>query len=104
MDAPSRSWGTPPSDGRTRGEPVNPDRVVLWGTRAFVVIFGFLPIVNCISGNLEASWYPALVLGWGRDAVLVLGAGVVLAMVTRRFSGAWPSNWTAHPVRSSAKA
>ena len=56
-----------------------------------LLVLGFLPIVNWIPGGLEAPWFSGLVLEWGRDAVLVLGAGVVLTMVSGRFADAWPA-------------
>lgn len=52
---------------------------------AFVVaVFGFLPIINWILGGHRAPWYAAMADGWGSGSAIVLGAGLVLAIFSRR--------------------
>jgi hypothetical protein len=58
---------------------------------AFLFIFGFLPIVNWIPGGREAPWYAAVAGGWLSGTAIVVGVGLVAAILGRRWSptAAW---------------
>lgn len=55
----------------------------------FVAAFGFLPIINWIPGGHQAPWYAAMVSGWINGSAIVLGAGLVLAIFSRRVDILW---------------
>ncbi|HEU4565205.1 MAG TPA: hypothetical protein VFS05_11170 [Gemmatimonadaceae bacterium] len=50
---------------------------------------GFLPIANWIAGGHEAPWYRVTAEGWLSGSALVLGVGVVLAIISRRVPALW---------------
>jgi hypothetical protein len=54
-----------------------------------VAVLGFLPIINWIPGGHQAPWYAAMVSGWISGAAIALGAGLVLAIFSRRVSFLW---------------
>jgi hypothetical protein len=54
-----------------------------------VAAFGFLPIINWIPGGRQAPWYAALVSGWISGSAIVLGTGLVLAILSRRVEVLW---------------
>lgn len=70
---------------------------------AVLLVFGFLPIVNWIPGGHEAPWYDERVREWLLDGALVLGAGVLLAILSRRFTWLWRPGWWA-PIAEAAAA
>jgi hypothetical protein len=51
--------------------------------------FGFLPIVNWIPGGQRAPWYSTFLSEWLSGSAIVVGVGVVLAILSRRMSGVW---------------
>lgn len=54
-----------------------------------LAVFGLLPIANWIAGGHEAPWYGERLALWGSGLVIVLGLGVLLQIVLRR----WPHLW-----------
>jgi hypothetical protein len=72
-----------------------------------VAMLGFLPIINWIPGGHQAPWYPAMVSGWISGTAIALGAGLVLAIFSRRLSFLWRERaldrlldlWRAYPYR-----
>lgn len=67
-------------------------RVLCVAAAVVLVVFGFLPIVNWIPGGHEAPWYRARVDEWITGSAIVIGAGVVLSILSRRIpfpSGSW---------------
>jgi hypothetical protein len=54
-----------------------------------VAVLGFLPIINLIPGGHQAPWYAAAVSGWISGSAIVIGVGVVLAILSRRFKPLW---------------
>lgn len=69
----------------------------------FLLAFGFLPIVNWIPGGHEAPWYGERLREWLMDGALVLGVGILFAILSRRFTGLWrPGWWT--PIAEAATA
>ena len=78
-------------------------RLLRWFAAAFLVIFGFLPIVNWIPGGHEAPWYGEQVREWLLDGVLVLGVGVLLAIVSKRVTWLWRPGWF-DPIVAAAHA
>jgi hypothetical protein len=54
-----------------------------------VAALGFLPIINWIPGGHQAPWYPAMVSGWISGSAIALGAGLVLAIFSRRLPFLW---------------
>jgi hypothetical protein len=64
----------------------------------FLLIVGFLPIVNWIPGGRQAPWYATAVGGWLSGSAIVLGAAVVLVIVSRRVPALRPDAWLDHPA------
>jgi hypothetical protein len=64
----------------------------------FLLIVGLLPIVNWIPGGRQAPWYATAVGGWLSGSAIVLGAAVVLVMVSRRVPALRPDAWLDHPA------
>lgn len=64
------------------------DRINWLGPFAAVLLLalGFLPIVNWIPGGRTAPWYATVASGWFSGSLLAIGGGVVLAILTRRWS------------------
>lgn len=54
-----------------------------------LVVFGLLPIANWIPGGHEAPWYGERMALWGSGLLIVVGLGVLLHMVLRRWPGLW---------------
>lgn len=79
-----------------------------WFIAAFLVVFGFLPIVNWIPGGREAPWYGTVASGWLSGGAIVIGAGAIAAILGRRVT--WSASWWTriaevarkHPVRAGA--
>lgn len=65
---------------------------------AFVTVFGFLPLVEWIPGGQAAPWYQNVVSEWISGSAIVLGAAVVLAILSRRIVSLWrPYDWDSGP-------
>lgn len=68
--------------------------------------FAFLPLVNWIPGGLGAAWYPAVASTWLSGTAIVLGSGMVLAILSRSIPLLWRDGrlrgvlgwWEGHPV------
>lgn len=78
-------------------------RLARWGAAVFLLAFGFLPIANWIPGGHEAPWYAERVREWLLDGALVVGVGVLLAILSRRLTWLWQPGWWA-PIAESAAA
>jgi hypothetical protein len=63
----------------------------------FLLVFGFLPLVNWIPGGRQAPWYPIAVGGWLSGSAIVLGATVLLLIVARRVPVLRAEAWLEHP-------
>lgn len=70
---------------------------------AFLLLFGFLPIANWIPGGHEAPWYGERVREWLMDGALVLGVGVLLAILSRRLTWLWRPGWWAPVVERAER-
>ena len=76
-------------------------------TAACLAIFGFLPVADWIPGGRHAPRYGALLDGWVSGSAIVLGAAVVLTILSRRLpvlwrAGAWTGlaeRWRRAPVK-----
>lgn len=79
------------------------DRVLVRGGGVLLLALGFLPIANWIPGGHEAPWYDERVREWLMDGALVLGVGVLLAILSRRLTWLWRPGWWA-PVAEAAAA
>ena len=66
----------------------------------FLLVFGFLPLVNWIPGGHEAPWYRGLVTEWANGSAIVIGVAAVLTILSRRIPALRPEAWLAS--RSSA--
>lgn len=64
------------------------DRGIWLGRVAAVLLLalGFLPIVNWIPGGRSAPWFATVASGWFSGSLIAIGGGVVLAILTRRWS------------------
>lgn len=85
----------------TASEPSGSGRLLRWTAAALLLAFGFLPIVNWIPGGHEAPWYGERVREWLMDGALVLGVGVLLAIVSRRVPWLWRPGWF-DPIAAAA--
>jgi hypothetical protein len=57
---------------------------------AFVLAaFGFLPIANWIRGGHDAPWFGQVASGWLTGTAIVVGAGIVLAILSRSSRLLW---------------
>lgn len=56
---------------------------------AVIAVLGFLPIANWIPGGHQAPWFGAMLEQWASGTVIVLGVGVLLAMISQRVDGLW---------------
>lgn len=57
-----------------------------WSTRIAALLlafFGLFPIANWIPGGHRADWYGLVLSGWVSGLAIVVGAGVVLAILSR---------------------
>ncbi|MFN2316420.1 MAG: hypothetical protein ABR551_05560 [Gemmatimonadales bacterium] len=82
---------------------VGSGRPIRWTAAAFLLVFGFLPIVNWIPGGHEAPWYTERVGEWLMDGAIVVGVGVVLAILSRRMTWLWRPGWF-DPIAAAAHA
>lgn len=55
----------------------------------FVGAFGLLPIANWIPGGHSAPWYASVANGWISGTAIVIGGGVVAAILSRRLTWLW---------------
>ncbi|MBC7897462.1 MAG: hypothetical protein H7066_18735 [Cytophagaceae bacterium] len=51
-----------------------------------LLALGFLPIVNWIPGGRTAPWFATVASGWLSGSLIAIGGGIVLAILTRRWS------------------
>jgi hypothetical protein len=70
---------------------------------AFLLLFGFLPIANWIPGGHEAPWYGERVREWLMDGGIVLGVGILLAILSRRLTWLWRPGWWAPVVERAER-
>jgi len=59
---------------------------------AFAIVgtaFGFLPLANWLPAGQSAPWFQAIGAEWLSGSSIVIGIGVVMAIVSRRVSGVW---------------
>jgi hypothetical protein len=72
-----------------------------WGSgfaAVFLLVFGFLPLVNWIPGGRQAPWYPTAVGGWLSGSAIVLGVTVVLLIAARGVPALRAEGWLEHPL------
>ena len=75
----------------------------------FVAAFGFLPIANWVPGGHSAPWYRVVTGFWMSGLGVVVGAGLVLAILSRGLPALWRDGaldgalraWRAHPRRTA---
>lgn len=77
------------------------DRATAISLAALVALLGFLPIANWLPGRDQAPWFAALAVDLGTGLSIAAGAGLVLAILSRRAPILWPSGLLS-PVRRSA--
>ncbi|HJR36151.1 MAG TPA: hypothetical protein VJ817_14440, partial [Gemmatimonadales bacterium] len=65
------------------------DRFVTAAALLVIVVLGFFPIANWIPGGNAADWYPSVLREWLSGTVLVAGAGLLLALLSRRVPALW---------------
>lgn len=65
-----------------------------------ILTMGTLPVVNWIPGGRQAPWYDTVITGWLSGSLIVLGGGIVFAMLTRGWSP--PTHDLSRIARSSA--
>jgi len=53
---------------------------------------GFLPIANWFPGGHSVPWYSLVVSEWASGSAIVVGAAVVLAILSRRIQALWREN------------
>jgi hypothetical protein len=66
--------------------------VKAWPARVAAVVvcvFGFLPLSNWLPGNRSIRWFDAALSEWLLGGAIVIGVGVVLAVLLRPYSLAW---------------
>src|SRR5688500_10885050 len=63
-----------------------------------IAVLGFLPIANWIAGGHDVPWYAAVAGEWVNGTMIVIGAGVVLAIMSRRFPALWRDGATDRAV------
>jgi hypothetical protein len=54
-----------------------------------IVVLGFLPVANWITGGHRAPWYGPVATTWITGSVLAIGLGLVLAIASRRIPALW---------------
>jgi len=59
---------------------------------AFGTVFGFFPLANWVQTQRPAPWFPLVLSGWLSGSAIVVGFGVVLAILSRRIQGLWREN------------
>jgi hypothetical protein len=76
-----------------RPEHIEPDcrltRVVAPSLAALLVALAFLPIVDWVPGGRSAPWYGSVLDGWLSGTAIAAGAGLVLAILSRRLPILW---------------
>jgi len=63
-----------------------------WLAVAFAALgtaLGFFPVANWVQAQHRAPWFPLALSGWVSGSAIVVGAGVVLAILSRRVDGLW---------------
>ena len=55
----------------------------------FGIALGFLPSANWLPGGHVAPWYATFVAEWVSGSAIVLGVGIVLAILSRRLEALW---------------
>ncbi len=68
--------------------PTSHSRLTL-GVATFIAVFGFLPIANWIPGGRDVSWYGNQIVAWLVAIVACLGAGTILAILSRHVRWLW---------------
>ncbi len=53
-------------------------------------VLAFLPLANRMSNGAAAPWFPALLSYWGWGTILVGGAALVIALLSRNIDSLWP--------------
>lgn len=74
-----------------------------WGATSaavFLLVFGFLPLVNWIPGGHEAPWYRGLVAEWASGGAIVIGVAAVLTILSRRVAVLRPEAWLGRSLSS----
>jgi hypothetical protein len=61
---------------------------VAFAAGLILLVFGLLPIANWIPGGHEAPWYAARLADWVNGTGIVVGIGIIAAIVFRR----WPES------------
>ncbi len=64
-------------------------RAAAWTAATALALLGFLPIANLIPGGHATPWYQNVASGWVSGSAIVLGGGLVLAILSRRVSPLW---------------
>ena len=67
------------------------DRLVTAAALLVIGVLGLFPIANWIPGGNAADWYSATLREWLSGTVLVAGAGLLLALLSRRVPALWPA-------------
>lgn len=67
------------------------DRGLTAAALLVLVVLGFFPIANWIPGGNAVDWYPSALREWLSGTVLVAGAGLLLALLSRRVPALWPA-------------
>lgn len=67
----------------------------------FLFIFGFLPLANWLPDGHAFAEYSAGVEEWFSGSAIVIGAGLVLAISSRRLPGLWRDGFTASLVSAA---
>jgi hypothetical protein len=78
------------------------DRAIALTLAAVVALLGFLPIANWLPGRVTAPWYAAVASDLLTGLSIAAGAGLVLAILSRRIPVLWRSGLLS-PVRRSAE-
>jgi len=63
-----------------------------WLAVAFAAIgaaLGFFPVANWVWTQHAAPWFPLVLSGWVSGSAIVVGSGVILAILSRRVHGLW---------------
>ena len=58
----------------------------------FGTVFGFFPLANWVQTQRPAPWFPLVLSAWLSGSAIVVGIGVVLAILSRRIHGLWREN------------
>ena len=78
------------------------------GAAAAFTTLALLPISNWIPGGHSAPFYPLLLGEWWSGTLIAVGAGVVLALASRRMDGFWHAGvWTwsrSRPLRFTSRS